>query len=61
MVEQIKQLPEPAGIRKELFLDGKNRMVDVFMMYEGNISVQYAYIQKPHTDFGISASIRRMK
>lgn len=53
-------LPEPTGMKKEIFIDGKHRDVEIFPMREGNNEVLYAYIQKPSTDFGISASVRRI-
>lgn len=59
-MQQVKSLPEPGGMNKDMFIDGTIRNVDVFPMREGDKEVFFAYIKKPNTDLGITASIRRI-
>lgn len=60
MTQTYKTLPEPTGMTKDMIIDGKSRPVYIFPMREGNSEVFYAYFHKPYTDFGISASVRRI-
>jgi hypothetical protein len=58
---ELTPLPAPKGVEETLFMPWG--IVDGLVFHMRNMDntyTRYAYIHKPHTEFGITASIRKI-